>query len=555
MTQNKKPQYTIFKEYDIRGNFGANLLLEDFSYIADRIKYLIQSPESFIGKKKIGKKKINRIVGELQHLRVVDLANQPINFKPPQYTAVISRDCRPSSQQIADCVIASLRQSGIDVIDLNISPVFMMNFAVLKLNADIGFMVTASHNHLNDNGLKITLGANPVGGVDLLSLRNFHGYSSSKLGKYRQKSLEEDYIDLLINDIKIPASTSIVWDCGDGTTVSLLNNILSKIPQIKSIIINKRKSKNSRVNPSPRDQNRIDQIKQLIVENSANMGIAFDEDGDRIMVIDNQGNIRKSDELLMFLAKQIVDQNDPKNQNITKPKTHPIVIGDIYTAPITEKYITKLGLQFCISKVGHSNIKRAIISSGALLAGENSGHFYFADRYFGYDDAVYAAFRLIEATKGQKLTEALKDIPKVFTTKKIILNSKQSNKKKIMRFIQNIIELECQTSRIYPITANNINDIFGYFDNKNTAIINEVTQTETKANLHIIEDDEQIETWPKISYLDGIRVDYPDYWFAIRPSNTENHISAIGGGACISICSEIEIYLDQLLKLALAGAK
>ena len=336
-------------------------------------------------------------------------------------TIVVGRDCRLSSPKISDEVTEGLINSGCDVLDIGICPTPILYFALRHLKADGGIMITASHNPPDYNGFKICSGFETIYGEEIQKVRQIIERADFVSGKgtYSSHEITESYIERVVQDITINPGIKVGFDAGNGTAgpvgVAILQSLGCELRDLYCDM------DGSFPNHEP-DPTVLDNMKDLITkvkEHSLSVGIGVDGDGDRIGVVDSAGDIVFGDMLLLLFARDVL-------------RNHPgaTIISEVKCSDRMYKDIEAHGGNAIMWKTGHSLIKSKMKETEALLAGEMSGHMFFADRYFGYDDAIYASCRLLEilSKTGRSLIELLADVPKSYTTPEIRVDCPDSKK-------------------------------------------------------------------------------------------------------------------------------
>ncbi len=364
----------IYREYDIRGVIGEDIKEDEFIILGKGFGTYFKG----LGKKRIA----------------------------------LARDCRLSSPKISDELTEGLISTGCNVVDVGICPTPTLYFAIRHLKADGGVMITASHNPPNYNGFKICSGFDTIYGEEIQKVRQIIEKAdfATGHGKYSSYEIIETYIDMITSDIKITPGIKVGFDAGNGTAgpvgVKILQSLGCDLYDLYCDM------DGSFPNHEP-DPTVLDNMKDLIEEvrkHNLNIGIGVDGDGDRIGVIDNSGDIVFGDMLLLIFARDILAENPGAT-----------IISEVKCSDRMYKDIEAHGGNAIMWKTGHSLIKNKMKESKALLAGEMSGHMFFADRYFGYDDAIYASCRLLEilSRTGKSLIELLAGVPKSYTTPEI----------------------------------------------------------------------------------------------------------------------------------------
>ncbi len=329
---------------------------------------------------------------------------------------VVGMDGRLSSPLLEEKLTEGLENSGCEIYRTGLGPTPMLYFASNYYKADGAIQVTGSHNPKNYNGFKIVLNQNSFFGEDIKKLGHFasKGYSRTFNGFSKSVAINTHYIDEIIKPLQNIKrqldDKTIVWDCGNGASGPLLEMITSKIPGKHVILYSKVDGNFPNHHPDPTDESTLKILKNKMKEVNAELGIAFDGDGDRIGVVDKQGRPIPGDLLTAFLANSIAP-NDKIIQTI---------ILDIKSSYVAYENIISLGFRAEIGKTGHSNIKKRIKEIKSPLAGEMSGHIFFNDTYFGYDDALYAAMRLLTLTANNfELDKFISTLPQTFVSPEI----------------------------------------------------------------------------------------------------------------------------------------
>ncbi len=364
----------IYREYDIRGIIGEDIKENEFVTLGRGFGAYFN---------RLGEKKI-----------------------------VLARDCRLSSPKMSDEVIEGLINSGCNVVDIGICPTPILYFALHYLKADGGVMITASHNPPDYNGFKICSGIDTIYGEEIQKVRGILENADFLRGKgtYSSHEIIKPYIERITEDISINPGIKVGFDAGNGTAGPVGVEILKSLGcDVHDLYCDMDGAfPNHEPDPTVLDNMR-DLIKE-VREHNLNVGIGVDGDGDRIGVVDSSGNIVFGDMLLLLFAREVLGN-------------HPgaTIISEVKCSDRMYKDIEAHGGNAIMWKTGHSLIKSKMKETKALLAGEMSGHMFFADRYFGYDDAIYASCRLLEILSGtgKSLNELLADVPKSHTTPEI----------------------------------------------------------------------------------------------------------------------------------------
>jgi phosphomannomutase/phosphoglucomutase len=334
---------------------------------------------------------------------------------------VVGRDCRLSSPKIRDELTEGLITTGCNVVDVGICPTPILYFAIRHLKADGGIMITASHNPPHYNGFKVCSGFDTIYGEEIQGLKRLveEGDFVRGKGAFSSYEIAGPYMDMIRSDIKIGRGIKVGFDAGNGTAgpvgVKLLKSFGCEVHDLYCDM------DGSFPNHIP-DPTVLENMKDLIEEvrrSNLELGIGVDGDGDRIGVVDSSGDIVFGDMLLLIFARDVLAE-------------HPgaTIISEVKSSDRLYKDVEAHGGNPIMWKTGHSLIKDKMKKTGALLAGEMSGHMFFADRYFGYDDAIYASCRLLEmlSKTGKSIEQLLEDVPHAYTTPEIRLECPDAKK-------------------------------------------------------------------------------------------------------------------------------
>jgi phosphomannomutase/phosphoglucomutase len=323
----------------------------------------------------------------------------------------IGMDCRLSSKAYFEALSKGITATGIDVIGIGLCATPMLYYSIRALQADGGVMITGSHNPPEYNGFKICIGPDTIHGRDIQKLRTImeQGQYQSGKGSIRHQDIQESYEDYLFSNVSIK-KLDIVLDAGNG-----VGGIFS-IPLLKRFGCNVTSlycdpdGRFPNHFPDPTVPSNLTDLVSMVKRQKADIGIAYDGDADRIGVITDQGDVLWGDELLILFSRYNLEKNPGA-----------AIIGEVKCSNRLFDDIEKHGGKAIMWKAGHSLIKSKMREENALLAGEMSGHMFFADRYFGYDDAIYASLRILEilSVTGKKISELLQDVPRSFTTPEI----------------------------------------------------------------------------------------------------------------------------------------
>ena len=384
----------------------------------------------------------------------------------------VGYDGRLSSPEMEAALVKGLAACGLEVLRIGLGPTPMLYFAVRSLGLDGGVMVTGSHNPPEYNGFKMMLGKASFWGKDIQELgrRVAAGDVATGKGVVRDHPVRDAYIKRLIDEFghvasRNPRPLAVVWDAGNGAAGPVMEAVARALPG-KHILLNEKvDGRFPAHHPDPTVPANLVQLQDAVKANSADLGIAFDGDGDRIGVVDGQGRILWGDQLLVILARDVL-----------RERPGATIIADVKASQVLFDEVKRAGGQPLMWRTGHSIIKTKMAETGAPLAGEMSGHVFFADRWYGFDDALYTAVRLlmVVATAKESVAEMRDRMPQVVNTPELRFPSSEERK---------------------------------------FAIIDEV-----KARLKA--------AGANVNDVDGVRVNAPEGWWLLRASNTQDVLVA-----------------------------
>lgn len=377
-------------------------------------------------------------------------------------TFTLGRDCRLSTPRIHAILSKALTSTGINVIDIGLVPTPLLYFSVFHLKSDGGVMITGSHNPPEHNGFKVCVGKTTVHGEDIQEMKKIidKGLFAKGNGTITSESIVDAYIDRVVSDIPHPLNLNIVVDSGNGMGGVVAGKLFNKLGCQVTELFSELDGRFPNHHPDPTViENVADLIKEVKLKKAV-VGIAFDGDADRIGAVDPTGRQLFGDELLVLFARDILSK-----------KKGAKIISEVKASHRLFEDVAKHGGIPILWKTGHSLIKAKMKEEGALLAGEMSGHMFFNDRYYGFDDAIYAAARLLEILAKEKKTpaELLSDLPKSFCTPEI--------------------RVDCP-------------------DEIKFSVVDKAKATFEKMGL-------------KVNGIDGARIEYADGWGLVRASNTQ----------------------------------
>ena len=414
----------IFKAYDIRGIVGETLTVENILFIGHAI-------------------------GSEARARGLD-------------SIVFARDGRLSGPELGKALVTGLITSGLKVIDIGMLPTPALYYAAAELTKGTGVMLTGSHNPPNYNGIKMVLGGETLSGDTIQTLRQRILNNDLALGEgtYSNEKVLDKYIDRISSDITLKRKMKIVVDCGNGVAGAVAPKLFADLGCDVTELYCDVDGKFPNHHPDPsQPENMADLIAEVKKQN-ADMGIAFDGDGDRIGVVSGDGKIIWPDRLMMLFAKDVLSRNPGAN-----------IIYDIKCSSNLRTVIEEEGGQPLMWKTGHSLIKAKMKETNALLAGEMSGHIFFKERWYGFDDALYSAARLLEIMSNQlrQARVVFSSLPDSINTPELKINMQEGEH---FKFIE-------------KLTAQSMSF-----------------------------------TDAEVTLIDGIRVDYANGWGLVRASNT-----------------------------------
>jgi phosphomannomutase len=382
-------------------------------------------------------------------------------------SAATGYDGRLSSPMLEAALVQGLTESGIDVLRVGRGPTPMVYYATVTQGVDGSVMLTGSHNPPNYNGFKMMLGKRSFFGRDIQALGQVaaNGAWRQGSGQVRSVSITEEYIARLVRDYDGERGLTVVWDAGNGATGEVLTEVAKRLPG-RHILLNEVIDGTFPAHhPDPTEPHNLVQLQEKVLAERADLGIAFDGDGDRIGVVDGGGRILWGDQLLAILAEDVLRRLPGAT-----------IIADVKASQVLFDRVAALGGKPLMWRTGHSLIKAKMAEVGAPLAGEMSGHIFFGERWYGFDDALYAAIRLLGILGRSAETIA--------------------QKRDLLPPVLNTPELR------FPCS-----------DTRKFAVIGEVK--------------DRLETaGAQVSAIDGVRVNTPDGWWLLRASNTQDVLVA-----------------------------
>lgn len=408
-----------------------------------------------------------------------------------QSRVAVGRDGRHSGEPLQASLTRGLTEGGIDVISIGRVPTPTLYYATYALDTGTGIMITGSHNPPEYNGLKMMIGGVTLAEdmIQALFRRLQNNDLSEGEGDVDEIDLDDSYIDKVLEEVALAQPLKVVVDCGNGVAGVIAPRLLRELGCEVIELYCDIDGDFPNHHPDPAEPENLEDLRTVVQAEKADLGLAFDGDGDRLGVVTNSGEIIWPDKLIMLFAQDIVSRNPGAD-----------IIYDVKCSRHLNNIISELGGRPIMWKTGHSHMKAKIKETGALLAGEFSGHICFGERWYGFDDALYSAVRLLEilGTDGRTVDEIFAQFPVTFTTPEIKITTTESEKFEIMEKLAAGADWGDGT----------------------------------------------------ITSIDGIRVDYADGWGLIRPSNTSPVLSlrfeADGPGALDRIQDEFQQQLTQI---------
>lgn len=415
---------SILREYDIRGLVGQTVTTQDARAIGQAFATMVKSK---------GGQKI-----------------------------MVGRDGRLSSSELENALVEGILATGCDAVCVGVGPTPMLYFSVYDKNADGGIMITGSHNPPEFNGFKMMMGKKAFYGAAIQELGQVaaKGAFAQGQGKRVDIDLRAAYVARLLKDYEGERPLKVVWDAGNGAAGEAMRWLTEKLPGRHHLLFADIDGRFPNHHPDPTVEKNLADLKAAVLEHGADLGIGFDGDGDRIGIVDGRGRVIWGDQIIALLARDVL-----------KERPGAPIIADVKASQMLFDEIARLGGRPIMWKTGHSLIKSKMLEEESPLAGEMSGHIFFADKFYGYDDALYVAVRFLNlaARSGVSVAEMRDSLPQMVNTPEL-------------RF-------DCP-------------------DDKKFAYVEQV-----KANV--------LASGAKVNTIDGVRVLTVDGWWLLRASNTQ----------------------------------
>ncbi|HZF44027.1 MAG TPA: phosphomannomutase/phosphoglucomutase [Sphingomonadaceae bacterium] len=409
----------------------------------------------------------------------------------------VGRDGRESSPMLEDALVEGLTQGGVDVVRVGLGPTPMLYYAAATHQVDGGIMITGSHNPANYNGFKMVFQGRPFFGPDILQIGklaeagDWESDNPADEGSVTDVDLLDLYVHRLVQNFD-GGAFRIGWDAGNGAAGPAIEKLVKLLPGEHHLLFTDVDSNFPNHHPDPTEEKNLEDLRRLVADKGLDFGIAFDGDGDRIGAIDGEGRVIWGDQLLSILAESVL-----------RAEPGATIIADVKASQALYDRIAELGGRPLMWKTGHSHIKKKMKEVGAPLAGEMSGHIFFAHDYYGYDDALYAAVRLIRA-----VTE---------------LGGSLTALKSAMPALVNTPEMRFQVD-----------------ETRKFAVVDEVLARLAASGANV-------------DRTDGARVNTADGWWLLRASNTQDVLVARAEAKSEDALERLLAGLDE--QLALSGLK
>lgn len=380
---------------------------------------------------------IRGIVGETINGEIFTLLGQGIGseiFEKGYQNIVVARDMRNSSETLQSALIQGLQASGRDVIDIGMVPTPLLYYAVNELDAECGIMVTGSHNPPQYNGLKMVIGGEPPTPEEVQDLRRLidAGQLLQGEGSFDSQEIINDYIERVISDTRLGQPLKVVVDCGNGAASVVAPELYRQLGCEVVELYCTPDGDFPNHHPDPGDPKNMQDLQKAVLEHEAALGIAFDGDADRIGIVDSSGKLIWPDRILMYLAIDILTR-EPGGD----------IIYDVKCSRHLANVILSNGGRPLMWKSGHSMLKAKMKETHALLAGEFSGHILFAERWYGFDDGIYAGARLLEILSLDYRTsaEVFAELPESLSTPEYVLDMEEGRAQDVMAAIEKLPDL------------------------------------------------------------------------------------------------------------------
>ena len=426
----------------------------------------------------------------------IAMAVAAVYVREGKKTIAVGMDGRPSSPRIRERVARTLAAYGLEVIDLGLVPTPVVYYAAFRHQLGGAVIVTASHNPSEYNGLKIMLGTAALYGdqvKEIYRLAVGESFPAKKKGKVRRQDILPEYLDYIAGNVSFKKKLRVVVDAGNGTGGITAPELYRRLGAEVIPLFCDVDGRFPNHHPDPTVAKNLQAMIAKVRESGADLGIGLDGDADRIGVVDGQGRILWGDQLLLIYARDIL-------------RRHPgaTIISEVKASEVFYSEVRRLGGNPIMWKAGHSLIKKKLFEVNALAAGEVSGHVFFHDKWFGFDDAVYAGARLLEllGEADASLANLFDAIPRVFNTPEIRVDAGDDVKFRVVDIVREHFR------RILPVID-----------------------------------------------IDGARVQFPRGWALVRASNTQPSLVVRYEADSQEELERIQAQVDEVIRNAVAAAK
>jgi phosphomannomutase len=336
-------------------------------------------------------------------------------------------DGRLTSPELEAALVDGLTMEGADVVRIGRGPTPMLYYAAATLGVDGGIMVTGSHNPPDYNGFKFVLGGKPFYGAAIRALGDTAlglGAPAASRGRVEERPIRDAYVDRVAQDYDGSRALTVAWDPGNGATCEVVRQLTARLPGRHILLNAVIDGRFPAHHPDPTVPENLVQLQEAVAREHCDLGIAFDGDGDRIGVVDARGDIWWGDQLMVVLARDVLTRHPGAS-----------ILADVKSSQVLFDEIARMGGSPVMTATGHSPIKAKLAETGAPLAGEMSGHIFYADGYYGFDDAVYVAVRLLGIlARSSESLAALRDrLPHVVNTPELRFPCAETRKFEVVR--------------------------------------------------------------------------------------------------------------------------
>ncbi|NWF91678.1 MAG: phosphomannomutase/phosphoglucomutase [Syntrophaceae bacterium] len=412
-----------------------------------------------------------------------------------RFNLVVGRDGRLTSKAFRDALTKGLTSTGCNVVDIGLCPTPVYYFSIFHLDQEGGMMVTGSHNPPEFNGFKISVGKSTIFGEEIQALRRLieKGEFLKGQGTVSEKEIIPAYQEHIKKDIRLRKRLKVVIDAGNGTAGVVAGPLLRDLGCEVEELYCEIDGRFPNHFPDPTIPGNLKDLIERVKQTGSDVGIGYDGDGDRIGVVDETGNILWGDQLMILFSREIL-----------KERKGATFVAEVKCSENLFADIEKHGGRAIMWKTGHSLIKEKIKEEKAVLGGEMSGHIFFADRYFGYDDAIYASCRLVEllSKTDKRLSQLLGDVPKTFITPEIRVDCPDEIKFEVVERVKEALKKD------YPIID-----------------------------------------------VDGVRVRFEDGWGLVRASNTQPVLVLRFEASTEKRLTEIKKFVEEKVKQTVSALK